>query len=169
MGIHQRIVQFSHYVCRQLAMESPHDTNRLWYFTSNLIYMDIKSKSFITCNDKEFDGWNFRKDWFSNFSVESVFLVGDYHYEILLTFREILLVLSQLSTPTSYLFTVAWTLLMSLSDSKTVVSSAKWTKRIWFEDLCMALIYKRKSTRPNTEPCGTPNVIVWHRGTEVFG
>ena len=37
-------------------------------------------------------------------------------YEVLLTFRESLLVLSQLSTPTSSLFTEAWTLLMSLSD-----------------------------------------------------
>ena len=42
---------------------------------------------------------------------------------------------------------------------KTVVSSAKWTKRIWFEDLYMLLIYKRKSTGPNTDPCGTPNVM----------
>ena len=53
----------------------------------------------------------------------------------------------------------AWTLLMSLSDAKTVVSSAKWTKRIWFEDLYMSLIYKRKSTGPNTDTCGTPNAM----------
>ena len=45
-------------------------------------------------------------------------------YEVLLMLRESLLALSQLSTPTSSLFTVAWTLLMSLSDAKTVVSSA---------------------------------------------
>ena len=32
-------------------------------------------------------------------------------------------------------------------------------KRIWFEDLFMSLIYKGKSTGPNTEPCGTPNVM----------
>ena len=77
-------------------------------------------------------------------------------YEVLLTLRESLLALSQLSAPTSSLFTVAWTLLMSLSDANTVVSSAKWTKRIWFY---MSLIYKRKSTGPNTDPCGTPNVM----------
>ena len=47
-------------------------------------------------------------------------------HEVLLTLRESLLVLSQLSTPTSSLFTVAWTLLMSLLDAKPVVSSAKW-------------------------------------------
>ena len=56
--------------------------------------------------------------------------------------------MSQLSTPTSSLFTVAWTLLMSLSDAKAVVSSAKWTKRIGFVDIYMSLIYKRKSTGP---------------------
>ena len=49
--------------------------------------------------------------------------------------------------------------LMSLSDAKTVISSAKWTKRIWFEDLYMSLIYKRKSAGINTEPCGPPNIL----------
>ena len=88
-------------------------------------------------------------------------------YEVLLTFRESLLALSQLSTLISSLFTVVWTLLMSLSDAKTVVSSAKWTKRIWFEDLYMSLIYKRKSTGPNADPCGTPNVM-FDTGTAVF-
>ena len=73
--------------------------------------------------------------------------------------RESLLSLSQLSTPTSSLFTVAWTLLMPLSYAKTVVSSAKWTKCFIFEDLYMSLIYKRKSTGPNTDPCRTPNVM----------
>ena len=38
-------------------------------------------------------------------------------YKVLLTFRESLLVLSQSSTPTSSLFTVALTLLMSLLDA----------------------------------------------------
>ena len=33
-------------------MESPHDTNRLRYFTSDLIYMVLKSKIFIECNEK---------------------------------------------------------------------------------------------------------------------
>ena len=55
MGIHQRIVQFNHYVCRQLAMESPHDTNGLRYITSDLIYMVLKSRIFIKYNAKEFD------------------------------------------------------------------------------------------------------------------
>ena len=43
-------------------------------------------------------------------------------------------------------------------DAKTVVSSAKLTNRIRFEDLCMSFIYKR-STGPNTDPCGTPNLM----------
>ena len=34
MGIHQRIVQLNHYVCRQLAMESPDDTNRSMNYIS---------------------------------------------------------------------------------------------------------------------------------------
>ena len=46
-------------------------------------------------------------------------------YEVLLTWRESLLVLSQLSTRISSILTVARTLLISLSDAKTVFSSAK--------------------------------------------
>ena len=38
----------------QLAIESTHDTNRLKYFSSDLIYMVIKSKIFIKYNAKEF-------------------------------------------------------------------------------------------------------------------
>ena len=41
--------------------------------------MVIKSNIFIECNTKKFDCWNFRMDLFSNFYVECVFLVGDYH------------------------------------------------------------------------------------------
>ena len=47
----------------------------------------------------------------------------------------------------------------SLSDAKTAVLSAKRTKHIWFDDLCMSVIYKCKSTGPNTEPYRTPNVM----------
>ena len=49
-------------------MESPHDTNRLIYFTSDLIYMVLKSMIFIECNAKEFD-WTFQKNWFSNLNL----------------------------------------------------------------------------------------------------
>ena len=83
-------------------MESPHDTNRLRYFISDLIYIFIKCKIFINYNAKEFDSEGFRNDWFSNFNVECVFLLDIIIYEILLTFRESLLVLSQLSAPDSF-------------------------------------------------------------------
>ena len=153
MGIHQRIVQFNHYVCSQLAMES-HDTDRLWYFTSDLIYMFLKSKIFIECKtQRNLTVETFvRIDsliWMSIY-IYAFFWLEIIIYEGLLTFRESLLVLSQLLTPSSSLVTVTWTLLMSLSDAETVVSSAKWTKRIWLEDLCMSLIYKRKSTGLST-------------------
>ena len=42
---------------------------------------------------------------------------------------------------------------------KTAVSSGKWEKRIWPEDLYFSLIYNRKSTGPNIYPCGTLNVM----------
>ena len=54
-------------------------------------------------------------------------------HEVLLTFRESLLILSPLSTPTSSLFTVAWTLLMSLSDAKNsyIVSKINKAHLVW--------------------------------------
>ena len=75
--------------------------------------MVIKSKVFVKCNAKEFYSWDFCKNSISNPNLNCIFLVGDYHtvYEVLLTLRESLLALSQLSTPTSSLFTVSWTLL----------------------------------------------------------
>ena len=85
------------------------------------------------------------------------FLIEIIIFEILLTLRESLLALSQLSTFTSSLFTVAWTLLISPSDAKTVVSLAKWIKCNWFKDL-YTCHWSIKGTFPNTEPSGTPNV-----------
>ena len=102
-------------------MESPHDTYRLRYITSDLIYIDLKSKIFILTVE------TFRNDWFSNLKSNAFFWLEIIIYEILLTFRESLLVLSQLLTTTISLFTEAWTLSMTLSDAKTVVPSEKLT------------------------------------------
>ena len=41
--------------------------------------MVIKSKIFIKCNAKEFDSWDFCKNWTSNSNVNCIFLVGDFH------------------------------------------------------------------------------------------
>ena len=88
--------------------------------------MVIKRKAFIKCDAKEFDS----NETFVRIESRILISIAFFWleiiiYEVLLMLRESLLALSQLSTPTSYLFTVAWTLLMSLSDAKTVVSSAK--------------------------------------------
>ena len=141
-------------------MESPYNTNRLRYITSDLIYIVLKSIRFFSNEMPR----NLTVETFVRI-VSQILMSNVYFwleiiiYHILLTFRESLLALSQLSTPTSSLFTEAWTLLMSLSDAKTVVSSAKWTKRIWSEDQCMSLMYKRKSTGSNTDPRGTLKVM----------
>ena len=41
--------------------------------------MVIKSKICIKCNAKEFDSWDVCKNLISNFNVNCIFLVGDYH------------------------------------------------------------------------------------------
>ena len=64
---------YNHYVCGQLAMESSHD------LTWDPICMISKSKIFIELTPKNFfDCWNLSNDWFLDFNVECVFLVGDY-------------------------------------------------------------------------------------------
>ena len=138
-------------------MESPHNTNRLRYITSDLIYMVLKSKIFINMMPRNLTIEIFVRIVSRILMSNAFFWLEIIIYEVLLMIRESLLLLSQLSIPTSSLFTEAWTLLMSLLDAKTVVSLAKWTKRNWSEDLCMSLMYKRKSTMPNTEACGTCN------------
>ena len=90
--------------------------------------------------------WNFRKDWISKFNIVCVLLVGDYLIWSLLTFRE-----SLLPVINTYQFNIhsCMNIVNVTVRRKTVISSAKWIKRIWFEDLCMSLIYNR-STGPNT-------------------
>ena len=114
--------------------------------------MVIKSKIFIQCNAKEFDRWSFRQDWYTQNLMSNVFfLVGDYHIWSFTNVQRKSVGLEPVIN--SYQFHVHW------SDAKIIVSSANWANRIWFEDLCMSLIYKRKSNGPNTDPCGTPNVM----------
>ena len=120
MGIHQRIVQLNHYVCRQLAMESPHDTNRLRYITSDLIYMVLNSKISYCVRPRNLTVETFISIVSRILTANEFFWLKIIIYEVLLTFRESLLVLSHLSTPTSSQFTEAWTLLTSLSDAKTL-------------------------------------------------
>ena len=115
--------------------------------------MVIKITIFVKCNATEFVCWDFCMNWISNFNVDCVFLVTDYYIWSFTNVERKSLALSQFSIHSG------WTLFMSLSDAKTVVSSAKWTKRIWFEDLYMPLIYKRKSTGPDTDPCETAYVM----------
>ena len=109
-------------------MESPHDTDRLTYFTSDLIYMVLKSKIFIECNAKEFAVETFVRIDSRILMSNAFFWLEIIIYEVLQTFRESQLFLSQLSTPTSSLFTVARTPLMSQSDAKTVVFVSKMNK-----------------------------------------
>ena len=89
-------------------------------------------------------------------------------YEVLLTFRESLLVLSQLSTPTSSLFTRQEYCWCHCRMQKLLYRRQNWTKRNWSEDLCTSLMYKKKywaqhRTLRNTQ------WNVWHRGAGVLG
>ena len=62
---------------------------------------------FIQCNAKEFDSWDFWKNWISNSLMSIAFIwLEIIIYEVLLTLRESRLALSQLSTPISSLFSV---------------------------------------------------------------
>ena len=114
---------------------------------------------YIKCNDKNLTVETFIGIDNQILMSNAFFWLEIIIYEVLLTFTESLLVFRRLSTLMGCQSTMAWTLSMSLSDAETVLSSAKWTKRIWFEDLCMSLTYKRKSSGPSTEPCRTPNVM----------
>ena len=91
-------------------------------------------------------------------------------YEVLLMLRESLLLLSQLSTmtPASSLFTEALTLLISLSDAKTVVSSAKWTKMHLIQGSIHVFDMRNKKYWAQHWALWNTQCNVWHRRTAVF-
>ena len=47
-----------------------------------------------------------------------------------------------------------------LGGNKRWVSSAKWWTTDFEKTFCRSFIYRRKSKRPNVEPCGAPQVTV---------
>ena len=121
-----------HYVCRQLAMESPHDTNRLRYFSNDLFHMAIKRKFFIKCKAKEFDCWNLHRDWISNCNIECIFLIGVYYIRS---------------------FTNVERKSVGHEPGSTPTSSFWYTKGSSQREF--SLTYKRKRTGPNTNPWNT--------------
>ena len=88
-------------------MESPHDTNRLRYITSDLIFMVLESKVFIERDVDELTVETFVRIVSRILMSNALFWLEIILYEVLLTFRESILVFSHLSTPTSSLFTEA--------------------------------------------------------------
>ena len=83
MGIHQRIIQFNHCVWRHLAMESPHDTNRLRYITSDLFTWSLKVRFSSSVTPRNLTVETFVKIvtriLMLEIKIYSNFLVGDHH------------------------------------------------------------------------------------------
>ena len=80
-------------------------------------------------------------------------------YEILLTLRESLLALSQLSTPTSFLFRVAWSLLSFTVGCKNCCIISKWTKTHLIWGYIHVIDIQKKEYWAQHRSCGTPNVM----------
>ena len=81
-------------------MESPHDTNRLRYFSSDLLYKVIKSKISSSVTSRNLPVETFvRIEWRILMSIAFLWL-EIILYEVFLVLRESLLAFSQLSTPT---------------------------------------------------------------------
>ena len=143
-----------------MEMESPHDTNRLKYITSDLIYMVLKGRFPSSATPRNLTVETFVRIVSLILMSNAFFWLEIIIYEVLLTFRESLQVPLE-PVINSYQFHVHWG--MNIVDvtvgCKNCCIGAKWIKRNWSEDLCMSLMYKRKSTGPNTDPCGTPYVM----------
>ena len=89
MGIeHQRIVQFNHYVCRQLAMESPRDTNRLRYFIIDLIYKVLEVRLSLSVTPRNLPVETFVRIDSRILMSNAFFCLEITIYEVLLMFRE---------------------------------------------------------------------------------
>ena len=76
------------------------------------------------------------------------------------TFNEILLALSQFVRLFRSVFKSLFNLLSDLLMIRRSVSSAEWWTLECFIATCRSLIYSRKTKGPETDPCGTPHVIL---------
>ena len=94
------------------------------------------------------------------------FLLKIIIYEVLLTLRESLLALSQVSTPTSSLFTVAWTLLMFGCKNCCIIS--KMNKMHLIRGSIHVIDIQKKKYWAQHRPLWNPQCNVWDRGTAVF-
>ena len=110
----------------------------------------------------------FCQNWISNSNVNYIFLVGDIIYKILLMLRESLLALSQLSTRTSSLFTMARNIVNITVGCKKccIISKINKTHLIW-GSIHIIDIQKKKHCAKHQALWNT-QCNAWHSGTVVF-
>ena len=123
--------------------------------------MVIKSKIFIKCNGnaKEFDSRDFCMNWISNSNINFIFLVGDYH---MWSFTDVEIKSVGLEPViNTYQLLIHSTMdivnVIVRCKNCSILSKMNKTHLIWG---CMHVIdIQKKEYWPNTEPCGTPNVM----------
>ena len=140
-------------------MQSPHNTNRLRYFSSDVFYMVISCKVFIECKAKEFDSWDFCKNWISNSNLNCLFLVGDYHIWRFTDVERMSVGLE--STINTYQLPIhsgmdIVTVTVGCKNCR-IISKMNKTNLIWGS--INVIDIQKKEYWANTEPCGTPNVM----------
>ena len=120
--------------------------------------MVIKRNVLIKCNGKEFDSWDFCKNWISNSNLNCIFLVGDHH---IWSFTDVKrksvgleLIINTYQLPIHSGMDIV-NVTVGCKNS-CIISKMNKTHLIWGS---IHVIDIRKSTGPNTEPCGTPNVM----------
>ena len=80
---------------------------------------------------------------------------------VLDTFRASLLTFNQVTNFLSSIFTVFCSITRSLDSKNMLVSSAKRKNFNFLDMLGKSFMYNKKSKGPKTEPCGTPQDIVF--------
>ena len=120
--------------------------------------MVIKSKIFIKCNDKEFDCWDFCKNWISNSNLNCIFLIGDYHIWSFTGVERKSVGLQAVINTCQFPIHSFMNIVNVTVRSKNccIVSKMNKTHLIWGS---IHVVDIQKKKYGPTDPCGTPNVM----------
>ena len=122
--------------------------------------MVIKSKILITCNTKEFDCWNFQKDWFSNSNIECFFLVGDYHIWSLTNVQRKPVGFEPVINTYQFPIHSGMNIVNVSVGCKNCCTVSKMNKTDVVWGFMHVIDIQKKKYWSDTEPCETPNVML---------
>ena len=141
-------------------MESPHNTNRFWYFTSDFIYMVLIRIFSSSVTPRNVTVETFVRIDSRILMSNAFFLVGDYHIWSFTNVQRKSVGLDPVINPYHFPVHSGMNIVNVTVSCKNCFIVSKMNKKHLVWGFMHAIDIQKKKDWANTDPCGTPNIMI---------